>query len=255
MSIPFHHNLKFSIITVVYNGFQELKNTINSVLVQTYDNIEYIIIDGGSTDGTIDVIRAYSDYIDYWISESDNGIYDAMNKGVKYATGDYVVFMNAGDCFFNENTLSEVYEFISKNAVDLYAGSSNVLYSNGVVKEKKTENIRSDCYYTPVCHQSLYAKVELMRRMPFDFANYKIAADFDFMMKVAKTNGRSFVTNVPLSIVTANGISDLSRIQVWREYESIYFKYNKFVLYDWLYYKRKIVIQYIKMKVKLFIKK
>lgn len=163
--------------------------------------------------------------------------------------------MNAGDCFYDENTLSEVYDFLSKYPVDLYAGSAKVLYSNGALKEKKPQRIKSNCYYTPVCHQSLYAKAELMRKMPFDFVNFKIAADFDFMMKVVNANGSSFVTELPLSIVTADGVSDISRIKVWREYESIYRNYNNFRFSDLFFYRSKIAIQYLKMKMKQIIKK
>jgi len=245
----------FSIVTVTYNASGYINKTLNSILSQSRCLYEVIVIDGASTDGTIEKINAHEIDVDVLVSEPDRGIYDAMNKAVKVATGDYIIFMNAGDCFYDENTLSDVYDFLSKNPVDLYAGSTRVVYSNGAFKEKKTQPINSDSYYTPVCHQSLYAKTELMKKMPFDFKNYKIAADFDFMMKVVNANGHSFLTELPLSQVTANGVSDISRIKVWREYESIYRKYNTFGFLDWLYYRNKILVQYLKMGVKNIIKK
>lgn len=92
-------NLKISIITVVYNGISEIEKTIQSVLNQTYPNIEYIIIDGGSTDGTIDIIKKYQGQLAYWVSEPDEGIYYAMNKGIQKATGEWIHFRNCGDYF------------------------------------------------------------------------------------------------------------------------------------------------------------
>jgi cellulose synthase/poly-beta-1,6-N-acetylglucosamine synthase-like glycosyltransferase len=103
----FENKPLISIITVVYNGEKFLEETIKSVINQTYDNVEYIIIDGGSSDGTIDIIKKYEDYIDYWVSEKDNGIYDAMNKGIDLATGIWINFMNAGDLFF-DNTIEHL---------------------------------------------------------------------------------------------------------------------------------------------------
>ena len=97
-----------SIITVVFNGEKKLEKTISSVINQTYDNLEYIVIDGSSKDGTIDIIKKYEDKINYWVSEKDSGIYEAMNKGILASKGDYINFMNAGDFFTRKNLVSEV---------------------------------------------------------------------------------------------------------------------------------------------------
>ena len=98
----------FSIITITYNAERWLEQTILSVLSQSYAGIEYIVIDGGSTDGTVEIIRRYASGIAYWTSEPDKGIYDAMNKGLQRATGDYVWFINAGDTFYAANTMQQV---------------------------------------------------------------------------------------------------------------------------------------------------
>ena len=105
---------KFTIITVTYNAAHWLERTILSILSQSYPNIEYIIIDGASTDGTIGLIKQYAPGISFWISEPDQGIYDAMNKGLQHATGDYVWFLNAGDTFPNADTLQRIATKIGK---------------------------------------------------------------------------------------------------------------------------------------------
>lgn len=109
-----------SIITVVYNGADLLPRTMQSVFDQTYPNIEYILVDGNSTDGTIDIIKANQDKISQWISEPDKGLYDAMNKGLRMATGDFVWFMNAGDSIFDKNTLEK--------SMENYTSDTDVLY-------------------------------------------------------------------------------------------------------------------------------
>jgi len=97
-----------SIITIVFNNEKNLENTILSILGQTYDNVEYIIIDGGSSDGTLDIINKYEAQIDYWVSEKDKGIYDAMNKGASLSSGDWINFMNAGDSFYSASVLENI---------------------------------------------------------------------------------------------------------------------------------------------------
>ncbi|MFC1603328.1 glycosyltransferase, partial [Pseudomonadota bacterium] len=93
-----------SVVTVVYNGVRNIEQTIKSVINQVYENVEYIVIDGGSTDGTVDVLKKYDSQIDYWDSVPDNGISDAMNKGVSHASGDYIIFIHADDYFANNTT-------------------------------------------------------------------------------------------------------------------------------------------------------
>ena len=102
--------MKYSIITINYNNKDGLEKTILSVINQTCQDFEYIIIDGGSTDGSVDVIKKYADRIDYWVSEPDKGIYNAMNKGIIKAKGEYLNFMNSGDCFYDNEVLSNVYQ-------------------------------------------------------------------------------------------------------------------------------------------------
>ena len=105
--------MKYSIITVNYNNREGLKRTIESVIHQTFRDFEFIVIDGGSTDSSAEVLKAYDEHISYWVSEKDNGIYDAMNKGIRKATGDYLNFMNSGDCFYDDDVLRNVTAYAS----------------------------------------------------------------------------------------------------------------------------------------------
>ena len=131
MNIMKNNPLQISIVTVVFNGEAFLEKSIQSVINQTYKNIEYIVIDGGSTDGTIDIIKKYQDKIAVWISEKDDGIYEAMNKGIALAHGKWINFMNAGDVLFNDNVLTD---FCEKS---LAYPNVDFFYSD-VITEKKT---------------------------------------------------------------------------------------------------------------------
>lgn len=124
-----------TIITVAYNAVKDIENTILSVLNQTYPNIEYIIIDGGSTDGTLDIIKKYEDKISYWVSEADKGIYDAMNKGALKATGEWLNFMNAGDTFYDQQVLEKVFKDNDWSDADVIYGDINIEYP----KKKKVK--------------------------------------------------------------------------------------------------------------------
>ena len=114
-----------SVVTVVFNGEKYLEETIQSVINQTYDNVEYIIIDGGSTDGTLDIIKKYEDRIDYWVSERDRGIYDAMNKGIDLASGEWINFMNAGDGLDSYSILNEIFSNKINLKIGLIYGNTN----------------------------------------------------------------------------------------------------------------------------------
>lgn len=125
--------MKISVVTVCYNAADTIEKTMLSVLNQTYHDIEYIIIDGGSTDGTVEIIRKYADRIAYWVSEPDKGIYDAMNKGIKVATGEWINFMNAGDSFVNSNVLDRLMNF-HKDGLILYG---NIIRIFNLIEEEQ----------------------------------------------------------------------------------------------------------------------
>lgn len=170
-----------SIITVVYNGVKTIEQTINSVLNQSYENIEYIIIDGGSTDGTIDIVRKYERQIDLWISEPDGGIYDAMNKGIGLAKGDLIGIINADD-WYEPEIISYIAEFFDNLSHEL------VIY--GLLRNFKDEQfysikgnsinvLRYDMVQHPTCFipKSIYEKYGT-----YD-VKYKYSADYDLILR------------------------------------------------------------------------
>ncbi|OIQ71441.1 putative teichuronic acid biosynthesis glycosyltransferase TuaG [mine drainage metagenome] len=177
-----------SVITVVYNGRDSIEGTINSVLSQTYENIEYIVIDGNSTDSTIDIIERYGNKIDYWISESDKGVYHAMNKGIALASGDYIALLNSGD-WYEINTCAIVAERILLNKADIYYGMVRVYRQDKTllcIKGNTIDNISNEMIAHPTCFISsdIYA-VQMYN------TKYISAADYDFVLRL-KISGYSF---------------------------------------------------------------
>ncbi len=168
---------KITIVTVVFNDIKNIASTIQSVINQDYPNFEYIIIDGCSTDGTVDLIKKYDDKVDYWISECDEGIYDAMNKGICVATGDWIVFMNSGDKFHNDNVLCDIDFRSIPNNIALVVGAARVISDWGVFQSipKGSSEI-----WKNFVHQSLFSRIELARNYKFD-RSYRAASDFNFV--------------------------------------------------------------------------
>lgn len=190
-----------TIVTVVYNGVKTIEETIKSVINQTYLNFEYIIIDGGSTDGTIEIIERYSDKINLFKSEPDNGIFDAMNKGLLLAKGEWISFMNSGDMFYSLNILNEVfsknndfYEMIYGN-VCLYDNQDNYFFKS------KTNKIKINL--NAICHQSVFIKTKSHHLFSLD---YKLSADHDLIYKLVK-KGRIRYIDLCVSKILIGGVS------------------------------------------------
>ncbi|WP_239448908.1 glycosyltransferase family 2 protein [Mediterranea sp. An20] len=170
--------MKISVVTVCYNAVQTLEKTMLSVLNQTYPYVEYIIIDGGSTDGTVDIIKKYADRLAYWVSEPDKGIYDAMNKGIKAATGEWINFMNSGDTFYEANTLAQVCTFMEGQVADIVYGDAKYIYEWGDIIRKPffLSELRKHMIF---CHQSAFVKMNIMKKYKFSL-KYKISGDYNF---------------------------------------------------------------------------
>lgn len=208
-----------SVITVVFNGAQYLEQTIKSVIEQTYDNVEYIIIDGGSTDGTLDIIKQYEGQIDYWVSEADEGIYNAMNKGLSTATGEYLNFMNAGDWFVDKYTILSI-DFINTRAGLIY-GNHEIRYStiNKSIKAKSISEIYKGMIF---CHQSMFISRKIHREFPYNYKEYKVSADFNLIFNYIVPHEHSlYYMDSVLSSIEAKGESNKNIFLTIREYKNI----------------------------------
>jgi len=176
-----------TVITVVYNNARDIERTIQSIVNQTYTNIEYIVIDGKSTDGTLQIIERYKEHIAQLLSEKDKGIYDAMNKGLQLATGDYVIFMNSGDEFFESTTVEKVFD--TAPDADIYYGETEMVNdareSLGRRRHKIPEKFswRSFKYGMSVSHQAIYIRRSLTGL--YD-SRYQLSADIDWILNAAK---------------------------------------------------------------------
>ena len=173
---------KISIVTVCYNSIDTIERTIQSVLAQDYDNIEYIVIDGGSTDGTVEVIKKYADCISHWISEPDNGIYDAMNKGIALATGEWIHFRNSGDFFLRRESLTKF--FLTPIAEDIMVVHGNCIYydDSGWFEQTPPSLRVSYKKEIPVLHPASFVRASVQKKIPFDL-QYRSSADYDFFYK------------------------------------------------------------------------
>lgn len=185
-----HPTPKFSIITVTYNAEQVLEDTIQSVISQTYHHIEYIIVDGASKDGTSAIINKYRPQIQIVVSEPDNGLYDAMNKGIALASGDYLCFLNAGDCFHEDDTLQQMVHSITGNELP------DVLYGETAIVDSQRHFLRMRRLSAPevltwksfrqgmlVCHQAFFARHTLVE--PYNLT-YRFSSDFDWCIRIMK---------------------------------------------------------------------
>jgi glycosyltransferase involved in cell wall biosynthesis len=214
-------HLKISVVTVCYNAASTLENTILSVLHQTYSNIEYIIIDGGSTDGSVEIIKKYSNRLFYWISEPDKGIYDAMNKGGLKATGDFIQFLNSGDILYNAEVLSNVAKKILDSKCDVIYGDMVYVRNCGHFLAKPLPINKFDSTF-PIFHPSTFVSTSIFKELLFD-VNYRIAADFDFLRKVYYKGFKfSYLNKDPLVIFDAiDGVSSRNILRSWEEAEFV----------------------------------
>ena len=179
--------MKFSIVTACLNSAATIRQTIESVVYQQNENIEYIIIDGGSTDGTVDIIKEYGDEISFWVSEKDNGLYDAMNKGIVKASGDVISLLNSDD-WYEPNILERVKEYFETYKVDMVCGSIRNILDNeefGITAPRYDLgklHLRVQCMPPALfCRKSVYDQIGLFN------TEFKITSDFEWEMKVWKT--------------------------------------------------------------------
>lgn len=227
--------MKYSIITINYNNCDGLRQTIESVIHQTYSDYEYIVIDGGSTDGSVEVIKKYEDYINYWVSESDKGIYHAMNKGILKAHGDYLNFMNSGDFFYDSNVLEKVEPFLTTDIIqgNLYNRTTKQFsrrYNNKITMRFFYEGAfdhQACFFYKSLFYNSLYNE------------NYKIVSDWLFCIKKIIFENKT-ICNIPLNIASfeGDGISNSPQIKEERE-QVLHSLLPPLILSDYEYFKDK----------------
>lgn len=233
-----------TIVTAVYNGAIALEETILSVINQTYLNIEYIVIDGKSTDKTIDIIKKYNEKIDYWISEPDNGIYNAMNKGLAKASGDWVFFLNVGDNFESNSVIENIPFQKAQEDVAFIVGHVFVRMFNGVypasfetvpfyLNPQKYKNMGFS-------HQGVFVRTQLVKHIGFD-EHFKLCADYDMLVKLVERKYKGMQVNLPIAIIEGrDGASQRKAILQFNETVEIC-KLNN----DSLYYYYRLIRAYL----------
>ncbi|RYY06141.1 MAG: glycosyltransferase [Sphingobacteriaceae bacterium] len=207
-----------SVITVVFNNVKDIERTMLSVLNQTYSNIEYLIIDGSSTDGTLKIIEKYRSKLAVFISEKDNGIYDAMNKGLAKATGDYIIFMNSGDEFYEKDTVKTV--FASSYGADIYYGETEMISQNlqslGQRRHKVPEDFtwKDFKYGMSISHQAIFIRRKLAES--YDL-KYQLSSDIDWILSAAKKAQTIVNVHQYIAKYLAGGMSKKKHLQSLQE--------------------------------------
>ncbi|MEN8122835.1 MAG: glycosyltransferase family 2 protein [Bacteroidota bacterium] len=201
--------VKLSIITISYNDSKNLERTIISVISQTYTDLEYIVVDGGSSDESPEIIKKYEAGINKWISEPDKGIYDAMNKGLKMATGDYILFLNAGDIFYSPETLEKI-PFEKYPNADILYGETLSIDDNGNVLGLNPKKLPHNLHWKHfrngmvVCHQSILVKRTVAPEYNLE---YKLSSDVEWVLKCLKKSKQTVFTGTIIARFLVGGAS------------------------------------------------
>lgn len=199
-------NCRLTVVTVCRNSIEYIERAIKSVLHQSYKNIEYIIIDGSSSDGTIEVIKKYSPYISYWISEPDQGVYQAMNKGIKAATGDLIGFLSSND-WYAEGALSAIADKYDETHADVIYGDAVVYDGEKITHQDYSKaKLEDSFYYMTVIHPAFFVKTDIQKKYGFD-ESYRICADYKFFMQVYRDSYQFAYTKQDIIHYYLGGIS------------------------------------------------
>lgn len=208
--------MKLSVITVNYNDKNGLNKTIPSVISQTYCDYEYIVIDGGSTDGSVDVIKQYGSKISYWVSEADSGIYNAMNKALRFSTGEYCIFMNSGDTFADVQTLQAIFSL--HPVEDIICGITCTEVKTILPPKEVTLDF---LYNRTICHQCAFIKTSLMKKYGYD-EKYKIVADRKFFIQAFILENCTYrAVDVNVVNYDLSGYSAMNPLQSRMEYDKV----------------------------------
>lgn len=200
---------KLSIITINYNNRDGLRKTIESVVNQTWRDFEYIVIDGGSTDGSVEIIKEYADRIDYWVSEPDKGIYDAMNKGIYQAKGEYCLFMNSADEIYQPTTLENAHQQL--DGTDIVCGQLKSPHGGGdIMKGPKVVSMQH-FYQSTLPHIATFIKTQLLVEEPYD-TTYRIVSDWKFWIQSLIFKNATYKSiNIIIANFDINGISSINK--------------------------------------------
>jgi len=209
---------------VSYNAIATIEGTIVSVINQNFEDYEYIIVDGGSTDGTVDIIKKYQDKITRWVSEPDKGIYDAMNKGVGMSKGEWVNFMNSGDEFEIKNFNLFHHAFYDKKYGVVYGDV--IIKKENVFELVKASPLNQLNYSLNFCHQSSFVRTELLRKNPFSL-KYKISSDYDFFLKIFVSGYNFCYVECSVSVFEYGGLSSGVSKKYIKERMSIIFESHR----------------------------
>lgn len=204
--------MQISVVTVTFNAAKTLEQTILSITNQTYHNIEYIIIDGASTDGTIDIINKYATKITYWISEPDKGIYDAMNKALKIAQGDFLIFMGADDIFYTSDVIEKMVGQML-NSETVYYG--NVIFK-GLNKKHNGKFNKIKWATTNISHQAIFYPKKIFKSYTYN-TKYRIYADYAYNLTLLKDKVNFKYINEIITLYSMEGISANSKDKIFQE--------------------------------------
>ena len=201
-------SMRISVVTVAYNEKATIETTLDCVFGQSYDNIEYIIVDGGSSDGTVAIIEKYAKKLAFWSSERDRGIYDGMNKGLARCSGEYVIFCNAGDCFASRDTIAHLVQTAEKNHwPDLVFGDCGVQTKSGLMV-RSAHGPGFMRIGMPAAHESMMYKMDVIRRMNLKYdISYRIAADYKFTFEFVRAAGTFAHLAEPVIVFSEGGVS------------------------------------------------
>lgn len=240
--------VQVSVITIVRNDLQNIGNTMLSVLNQTYAGVEYVVKDGMSTDGTWEIIqntaKKYTNKHIRHMSCSDTGIYDAMNQAVCHSNGEWIIFINSGDAFYSQSTLSEIFES------GLEYRHKGILYGNAIVRDEAGDAVwKSDIKKIekkmPFCHQSCFIRRELLLRYPFS-TKYRIVSDYNNILELYQAREQFYDLNRIVSIFQLDGVSSTDFVRRFREREAVRHERGLKCSFQFLY-PFGLLINYIKM--------
>lgn len=221
---------KVTIITVVYNAVDTIERTIKSVIGQDYDEIEYIIVDGKSTDGTSEVVEKYRNYLAEYICEPDDGIYDAMNKGIRCSTGDIISIINADDWLYEHKSVSRIVEKYNEIGEISDIVSGQIAFIRNSEQSGHTQNSNIDLIWNkmPVAHPATFVKKSVYNRIGGFDTTYRIAADYDFIFRcyISKIN-ITYLSDIIVNF-SVGGVSEMARRLLFEEDSKILNKYKEF---------------------------